>query len=437
MQQRALLGFPAGSGIVPGQDVALVGAGNSAGQAIVYLAARVRKVFMLVRGSSLEASMSSYLVNRIRAQPNVEICTETEVVALEGEAGVLKAVRCRNTRTGEETERRVRHLFSFIGADPNTAWLAACEVAVDQKGFVRTGSDLGLRTPLETSRSGIFAIGDVRAGSTKRVASAVGEGAQIVQTLHGYLADIRPLASAADNLAAQSPKPCIRPSRQVDQQPSRDFVLKPQQRRFTIAPMMDWTDRHCRVFHRILSRHALLYTEMVTTGALIHGPRTRLLGFDPSEHPVAVQLGGSDPDDLARAATLCAEFGYDEVNLNVGCPSDRVQNGRFGACLMREPVLVGRCVAAMKAAVRLPVTVKCRIGVDDQDPVEALGRLGRGGRGSRGRCRDGSRPQGLAAGTLAEGEPGRAAARLRAGLRSEAPEAGLVDLDQRRAQDAR
>ena len=139
--------------------------------------------------------------------------------------------------------------------------------------------------------------------------------------------------------------------------------------------MMDWTDRHCRVFHRILSRRALLYTEMVTTGAVLHGPRGRLLGFDPSEHPVAVQLGGSDPDELARAATICAEFGYDEVNLNVGCPSDRVQNGRFGACLMREPVLVGRCVAAMKAAVSLPITVKCRIGVDDQDPAEALGAL--------------------------------------------------------------
>jgi tRNA-dihydrouridine synthase A len=145
--------------------------------------------------------------------------------------------------------------------------------------------------------------------------------------------------------------------------------------RFSVAPMMEWTDRHCRSFHRVMSRRALLYTEMVTTGAVIHGPRERLLGFGETEHPVAVQLGGSDPKDLAQAARICAEFGYDEINLNVGCPSDRVQNGRFGACLMQEPVLVGECVAAMKAAVSLPVTVKCRIGVDDQDPEEALDRL--------------------------------------------------------------
>ena len=144
---------------------------------------------------------------------------------------------------------------------------------------------------------------------------------------------------------------------------------------FTVAPMMDWTDRHCRAFHRVLSRRARLYTEMVTTGAVIHGPRERLLGFSEAEHPVAVQLGGSDPKELAEAAKICADFGYDEINLNVGCPSDRVQNGRFGACLMQEPVLVGECVAAMKAAVSLPVTVKCRIGVDDQDPEEALNRL--------------------------------------------------------------
>lgn len=152
-------------------------------------------------------------------------------------------------------------------------------------------------------------------------------------------------------------------------------VAEMERKVFAVAPMMDWTDRHCRFFHRILSARAVLYTEMVTTGAVLHGPRQRLLAFDPFEHPVAVQLGGSDPEDLARAAKICAGFGYDEVNLNVGCPSDRVQNGRFGACLMREPVLVGRCVAAMKAAVRLPVTVKCRIGVDDQDPAEALGAL--------------------------------------------------------------
>ena len=142
--------------------------------------------------------------------------------------------------------------------------------------------------------------------------------------------------------------------------------------RLSVAPMMDWTDRHCRVFHRMLSRHARLYTEMVTTGAVLHGNRGRLLGFDALEHPVAVQLGGSDPADLAAAARICADFGYDEINLNVGCPSDRVQNGAFGACLMQEPALVGECVAAMKGAVALPVTVKCRIGVDEQEPVEAL-----------------------------------------------------------------
>ena len=142
--------------------------------------------------------------------------------------------------------------------------------------------------------------------------------------------------------------------------------------RFSVAPMMDWTDRHCRAFHRVLSSRALLYTEMVTTGAVLHGPRERLIGFSEAEHPVAVQLGGSDPADLAAAARICAERGYDEVNLNVGCPSDRVQNGRFGACLMREPALVGDCVAAMKAAVAVPVTVKCRLGVDDQDPEASL-----------------------------------------------------------------
>jgi len=136
--------------------------------------------------------------------------------------------------------------------------------------------------------------------------------------------------------------------------------------------MMDWTDRHCRAFHRTLSRRALLYTEMVTALAVIHGDRERLLGFSALEHPVAVQLGGSDPAQLATAARICADFGYDEINLNVGCPSDRVQGGNFGACLMREPDLVADCVAAMKAEVRLPVTVKCRLGVDDQDPETAL-----------------------------------------------------------------
>ena len=142
--------------------------------------------------------------------------------------------------------------------------------------------------------------------------------------------------------------------------------------RLCIAPMMDWTDRHCRAFHRTLTRHARLYTEMVTTGAVLHGDRQRLIGFDALEHPVALQLGGSDPRDLAAAARVAEDFGYDEINLNVGCPSDRVQSGRFGACLMREPELVAECVAAMRQAVAAPVTVKCRIGVDDQDPEVSL-----------------------------------------------------------------
>ena len=144
---------------------------------------------------------------------------------------------------------------------------------------------------------------------------------------------------------------------------------------FAVAPMMDWTDRHCRMFHRQFSARALLYTEMVTTGAVIHGDREKLLGFSAGEHPVACQLGGSDPRELADAAKIAEDWGYDEINLNVGCPSDRVQSGRFGACLMLEPELVAEGVAAMKAAVRVPVTVKCRIGVDEQDPDEALDRL--------------------------------------------------------------
>lgn len=141
--------------------------------------------------------------------------------------------------------------------------------------------------------------------------------------------------------------------------------------------MMDWTDRHCRVFHRLLSRRARLYTEMLTTGAIIHGDRQRLLGFDASEHPVALQLGGSNPRDLAEAARIGEGFGYDEINMNVGCPSDRVKGGNFGACLMAEPKLVADCVAAMKQAVKIPVTVKCRIGIDDQDPEIALDTLSR------------------------------------------------------------
>lgn len=146
-------------------------------------------------------------------------------------------------------------------------------------------------------------------------------------------------------------------------------------RLLAVAPMMDWTDRHCRYFHRLLSPHALLYTEMVTAQAVIHGDRERLIGFDPAEHPVALQLGGSEPDELARAARIGAELGYDEINLNVGCPSDRVQSGRFGACLMREPELVAQCIVAMREAVartRASVTVKCRIGVDDQDEYAGL-----------------------------------------------------------------
>ncbi|WP_166937319.1 tRNA dihydrouridine(20/20a) synthase DusA [Rhizomicrobium electricum] len=145
-----------------------------------------------------------------------------------------------------------------------------------------------------------------------------------------------------------------------------------QSHRFCIAPMMEWTDRHCRMFHRLLSRRARLYTEMVTAQAAIRGDREKLLGFNPAEHPVALQLGGSEPALLAEAARIGADFGYDEINLNVGCPSDRVQSGKFGACLMLEPELVADCVAAMRAKASVPVTVKCRIGVDDQDPQVAL-----------------------------------------------------------------
>lgn len=154
-------------------------------------------------------------------------------------------------------------------------------------------------------------------------------------------------------------------------------------RRVSVAPMMDWTDRHCRFFLRLLTRHTLLYTEMVTTGAILRGDRERLLAYDPAEHPLALQLGGSDPTELARSARIAAELGYDEINLNVGCPSDRVQSGRFGACLMAEPTLVADCVAAMRATVDRPVTVKTRIGIDDRDSydelVEFVGRVAEGG----------------------------------------------------------
>lgn len=152
-------------------------------------------------------------------------------------------------------------------------------------------------------------------------------------------------------------------------------ALTNKEKIFSVAPMMDWTDRHCRYFHRQLSAHALLYTEMVTADAIIHGERERLIGFSHNEHPVSLQLGGSEPEKLALAARIGADFGYDEINLNVGCPSDRVQSGTFGACLMREPSLVGDCVKAMKEAVDCPVTIKCRIGVDDQDTGVALDEL--------------------------------------------------------------
>jgi tRNA-dihydrouridine synthase A len=145
--------------------------------------------------------------------------------------------------------------------------------------------------------------------------------------------------------------------------------------RLSVAPMMDWTDRHCRVFHRMMTRKALLYTEMITAAAILHGPKPRLLDFSTPEHPVALQLGGSDPDDLARATAIARDWSYDEINLNCGCPSDRVQSGCFGAVLMETPDLVARCVEAMLAESATPVTVKCRIGVDDHDPALMLPRF--------------------------------------------------------------
>lgn len=145
--------------------------------------------------------------------------------------------------------------------------------------------------------------------------------------------------------------------------------------RLSVAPMMDWTDRHCRVFHRLLAPSARLYTEMVHANAVIHGDRARLLGFDAVEHPLALQLGGSDPALLAQAAAIAQEWGFDEINLNCGCPSDRVQAGRFGACLMREPALVAECVAAMCTATHVPITVKCRLGVDDDDDYALFARF--------------------------------------------------------------
>jgi thioredoxin reductase (NADPH) len=174
-----------------GQEVTLVGAGNSAGQAAVYLASQVSKVWLLVRGTDLSASMSRYLVDRIAGLSNVEVLTQTNVTGLEGRNGMLEAVRWRGRTSGEEVRRRIRHLFLFIGADPNTNWLSGSGIRLDPKGFVLTGADsTGSRPPLETSRRGIFAIGDVRSGSIKRVAAAVGEGAQVVATLHAALTAI-------------------------------------------------------------------------------------------------------------------------------------------------------------------------------------------------------------------------------------------------------
>ncbi len=151
--------------------------------------------------------------------------------------------------------------------------------------------------------------------------------------------------------------------------------LKNKEKIFAVAPMMDWTDRHCRVFHRQLTRRAMLYTEMLTSGAVLHGDREHLLGIDDIEHPVALQLGGSEPEELAEAARIGEGFGYNQINLNCGCPSDRVQSGRFGASLMAEPDTVARCVEAMGAAVTIPVTVKCRIGIDEQDSEADLARF--------------------------------------------------------------
>ena len=151
--------------------------------------------------------------------------------------------------------------------------------------------------------------------------------------------------------------------------------LKSDSHRFCVAPMMEWTDRHCRYFLRLISRRMFLYTEMVTAEAVLYGNRERVLGFSREEHPVGLQLGGSDPEKLAAASKIGAEYGYDEINLNIGCPSDRVQSGRFGACLMAEPDLVASCVAAMGEAADLPITVKCRIGIDDQDAEESLDRF--------------------------------------------------------------
>jgi thioredoxin reductase (NADPH) len=180
------------------QEVALVGAGNSAGQAVVYLSSQVAKVWLIVRGRSLGENMSRYLVERITARPNVEVLTETTVSALEGQDGVLEAIRCRSRQSGEEVRRAIRHLFLFIGAEPNTDWLSGSGVTLDDKGFVRSGANPG--APLETSLPGVFAIGDVRSGSVKRVAAAVGEGAQVVAALHAFLAEAGDKATLPANI---------------------------------------------------------------------------------------------------------------------------------------------------------------------------------------------------------------------------------------------
>jgi thioredoxin reductase (NADPH) len=189
------------------QEVALIGAGNSAGQAAVYLSGQGVKVWMLVRGPSLEASMSRYLVDRIEGLANIEVVTHAQVSGLEGRDGMLEAVRWRISTTGEEVRRPIRHLFLFIGADPNTDWLDGSGISLDPKGFVQTGEDAeGARNPLETSRRGVFAIGDVRAKSTKRVAAAVGEGAQVVAALHSFLAE-----ATAQAVTATVPAPPTQP----------------------------------------------------------------------------------------------------------------------------------------------------------------------------------------------------------------------------------
>jgi tRNA-dihydrouridine synthase A len=153
---------------------------------------------------------------------------------------------------------------------------------------------------------------------------------------------------------------------------NKQNIEKYSPHRFSVAPMLDWSDRHCRYFHRLLSQNTLLYSEMVTTGAILHGNLEQHLAFNSAEHPVVLQLGGSDPAELAQCAKIAVDYGYDEINLNVGCPSDRVQNGRFGACLMAEPTRVAACVAAMRAAVQIPVTVKSRIGIDERDSYTEL-----------------------------------------------------------------